>query len=81
LYPHLLNLPIYIIALIGGGLLSASAAGNAKKNWIIIVASIAGAALGFGIAYSQNWGHQLLPVQGYGVMISAASGWPTAARR
>ena len=69
MYPHLLNLPIYIIALIGGGLLSASAAGNAKKNWIIIVASIAGAALGFGIAYSQNWGHQLLPVQGYGVMI------------
>ncbi|MFH0939542.1 MAG: prolipoprotein diacylglyceryl transferase [Planctomycetota bacterium] len=68
MHQNLFEIPIFIVALIGGGLLSASIFTDAKRSavmWLIIAmsATVAGA-----LAYSR-WSMATIPVRGYGVMI------------
>jgi len=82
MHPQLISLPVYILALLGGAILGVSLAGNTRLKWIAL-AGIGGALLGFGISYSQPWGHQDLPVQSYGtlMLIGFMVGVYTSARR
>ena len=69
MHPRLIDIPIWVIALIGGGMLSLSFFGDAKRIALALGAALAGVVVAGGFAFSQSWGHGSVPVQSYGTMI------------
>lgn len=69
MHPRLIDIPIWVLALIGGGVFSLSIFGNAKRLGVAIAIALAGALVAGLFAYSQPWGANSVPVQSYGTMI------------
>ncbi|MCY3022609.1 MAG: prolipoprotein diacylglyceryl transferase [Planctomycetota bacterium] len=69
MHPHLINIPVYVLALLGGALIAAALLGEGRRLLVVVLVA-AGAGLGAGLfAYSQSWGHVAVPVQSYGTLI------------
>jgi phosphatidylglycerol:prolipoprotein diacylglycerol transferase len=67
MHPHLFSLPTWFFAALMGGAMGATFAGKGART--AAIGGIAGLILVGIIAYNLSWGRNLLPVQGYGVMI------------
>ncbi len=69
MYPHLFYIPAFILAALVGAVIGGMLAPGAKKLLPQLAAAVVG-ALAVGIfAYTRDWGHNSIPVQGYGTMI------------
>lgn len=68
MYPRLVEIPIFIVALFAGGLLGSILTAGAKTRAPIVVGTFAGAAL-FCVLGRMYWGVETIPVQSYGVML------------
>ncbi len=79
---NLFEVPILVLAILGGGALGASLAAGKRAGAVVLAALAGGAAAGL-LAATQEWAFQALPVRGYGTMILAGflSGVWMAARR
>jgi phosphatidylglycerol:prolipoprotein diacylglycerol transferase len=69
MYPHLFQLPAFILAALAGAVLGVSFASSCKKLLPQLAAGAAGALIAGVFAYSREWGHNAIPVQSYGTMI------------
>jgi len=65
---NLFELPVYAIVALMAALVAATAVGS-RKPGVLAGVFIAAAVLAGGFAYSQEWGRQLVPIRGYGMMI------------
>jgi len=65
---NLFELPVFLIVAVMGALAAATAAGP-RKPGVVAGIALGAALLGGGFAASQGWGHKLVPVRGYGMMI------------
>ncbi|MGD0093225.1 MAG: prolipoprotein diacylglyceryl transferase family protein, partial [Planctomycetota bacterium] len=73
MHPHLLDVPVVVLALLGGGLVAASLAaevlGKSRRLPVQILAALAGGVLAGFLAFRwYGWGTSV-PVQSYGTMI------------
>ena len=67
MYPHLFSIPIWVFAAAVGAAVGATFGG--KSNRASIIGGLIGALIAAVVAYLLPVGHNVIPVQGYGVMI------------
>ena len=67
MFPHLFSLPIWVFAAFLGGAMGASFSGKTLRA--ILIGGVAGIIIAGTIAYLLPVGKNLVPIQGYGVMI------------
>src|SRR5436190_10993818 len=67
MHPHLFSLPIWVFAALLGGAMGASFSGKTLRA--ILIGGAAGTIIAGTIAFMLPVGKNLVPIQGYGVMI------------
>src|SRR5947209_18381372 len=65
MYPHLVNVPVWIVAALVGGAVCGTLVGQ-RKLWIAL-AAIGGAFIAGLLVRGTSFGNDALPVQSYGV--------------
>src|SRR5688500_9413145 len=69
MFPILASLPAWLVTALFGALLGGMLASGSKRPIVGIAGTIGGALLGTIIALNKSWGHNWVPIRGYGVMI------------
>jgi len=68
-YPHLIEIPLLLIAILAGGLAGVSLGSGRKRLGLSVLVGAAGALLAGLVVFNLPWAFKLLPVQSYGVMV------------